>query len=315
MIAVLSPHYQTIAPRLRHSLSRPGPDGAEAWSTTVADERWGTITITGRLDARPGARDAFVIVHGLGGCAESHYMRPAARAATEVGAACLRLEMRGSNGAGEDLYHAALVQDLVAAIASPELAPYGRIFLVGFSLGGHLALRYAVEEPDSRLCGVAAVCSPLDLAASQVAFDRPSRWLYRQYVLGRLKQLYRPIAARRELATPLEEVLRVATIREWDRLTVVPRFGFRDVDHYYAEESVGPRLGRLAVPGLLVAALDDPMVPREAIEPALETVGELLDVRWVDGAGHVGFPRDLDLGFAATPGLEHQVVAWLRARQ
>lgn len=311
-ISMLLGHYRTIAPRLRHSLGRSEPDGSRPWSATVLDARWGEVRITGRWDPAEDTGDAYVLIHGLGGSADSHYMLPAARAVTGAGGACLRLEMRGSDLNGEDLYHAGLVADVAAAIGSPELAPYRRIFLWGFSLGGHLALRYATEEPDFRLAGVAAICSPLELAPSQEAFDRPSRWLYRQYVLGRLKRIYRPIAERRELATPLEEVLRVGTIREWDRLTVVPRFGFRDVDQYYEEASVGPRLGRLGVPALLIGANGDPMVPRESVVPALEGADGRIETRWVDGAGHVGFPRDLDLGMDAPPGLDDQVVSWFR---
>ena len=308
---MLAPHLRTITPRVLHALRRPGTEEGEEWSAEVPDDRWGAVRIGGRWHEHPEARDAFVLIHGLGGCRSSHYMPAASRAVREAGASCLHLEMRGSDLQGEDLYHAALVADVAAAVASPELSRYERIFLIGFSLGGHLGLRYAVETPDERLRGVAAICAPLDLAAAQAGFDRPACWLYRRYVLQRLKRLYRPIASRRDLATPLAEVMRATTIREWDRLTVVPRFGFRDVDHYYEEASVGPKLADLRVPGLLVGATRDPMVPKASVEAALSEGGGALEAVWVHEAGHVGFPPRLDLGFGGEPGLERQVVGRL----
>jgi predicted alpha/beta-fold hydrolase len=108
----------------------------------------------------------------------------------------------------------------------------------------------------------------------------------------------------------VEEVLRVRTLREWDRLTVVPRFGFADPEDYYGRASVGPRLGALRVPALLVASPVDPMVPASSIAAAARGVSSL-DLRWVERGGHVGFTPRLDLGLAGPPGLAGQLAAWL----
>jgi hypothetical protein len=239
-------------------------------------------------------------------------MAGAARAIVDAGMSYLLFEPRGSDLRGEDLYHAGLTADLGAAMASPELRSYPSIHLLGYSLGGHMALRYATLDPDPRVGSVAAVCSPLDLRAAQEAFDKPARWLYRQYILGRLRRLYRPIAARRDLASTLEEVVAVRSLREWDRLTVVPRFGFTDPDDYYTQMSVSKRLDRLAIPALLVASQGDPMVPPEALLPVLAQGAGRLRVEWVDGGGHVSFPDHVDLGLSGPKGLEGQVVSWLQ---
>ncbi|MCG8456690.1 MAG: hypothetical protein MI919_10455, partial [Holophagales bacterium] len=164
--------------------------------------------------------------------------------------------------------------------------------------------------------------SPLDLAATVDHFDQPHRLVYRRYILQGLRDLYRSVDARaraqgRRLPVKLAEVLAVRGLRQWDALTVVPRFGFGDTDTYYREASAGPRLHRLRVPALLVAAEGDPMVTSASVRAGLGSWGGRrlrdagLDVRWVEKGGHVGFPDDLDLGSEAPPGLEHQVLAWL----
>jgi len=277
----------------------------------IDDPRVGRVRLSGRLSEPPGAQALLIAVHGLGGSAASSYMLKAARAAHSAGLATLRLSLRGADGSGEDVYNAALTDDLRAALASPEASRYGTVFVLGFSLGGHLALRFATEQPDPRLAAVAAVCAPLDLASCLTAIDGPGRFLYRRYLLARLRRSVAAVAARGRLPLAMRELRRVRTIREWDRLVVVPRFGFASPEDYYAQSSVAPHLGRLTVPALLVAARGDPMVPAATLHPWLET-SPRLEVRWAARGGHLGFPRSLDLGERGERGIDGQVVAWLR---
>jgi predicted alpha/beta-fold hydrolase len=62
---------------------------------------------------------------------------------------------------------------------------------------------------------------------------------------------------------------------------------------------------------LLVNTEQDPMVLASTVRPALRAASSRLDVRWLRSGGHVGFPRDTDLGERAPLGLEPQVASWL----
>ena len=282
------------------------------WRAVVVDPERGPVPLGGWFGSGTGGDTVVVLLHGLGGSAESPYLAATAAACQASGLATLRFGLRGSDGKAGDFYHAGLTADVAAALAAEELAPFRRLVLVGFSLGGHVALRFATEAHDARLAAVAAVCSPLELQPAQRFFDRPvpAAWPYRLYILGRLKRLYAEIAARGAVPTPVERVRRVRTLREWDDLTVVPRFGFASPEDYYARASVGPRLRQLAVPAMLVACPSDPMVPESSIAEAAALAGGALDVRWVRRGGHVGFPPDLDLGFVGPRGLPGQLAAW-----
>jgi uncharacterized protein len=321
---VLGGHYWTLRPfvsrRGVRSLAQPlGAPGAHArdvcppepWSSDVPDARWGSVHITGALHAPPGARGLLLVVHGLGGSSDSLYVSAAVPAAAALGLACLRINLRGADGSGEDFYHAALTADLHAALASPMLASFTDIYVLGYSLGGHLSLCLASERHDARLRAVAAVCSPIDLGRSAWAIDQPARAPYRHYVLRRLKACYAQVARRRALPTPLERVLRVRTLREWDACTVVPRHGFASTDDYYQHASAAGRLHALDVPTLLVNTEHDPMIPAHTVRPALLGSTPRLDVRWLRTGGHVGFPREVDLGEKAPRGLEPQLLHWL----
>ncbi|HSS48866.1 MAG TPA: alpha/beta fold hydrolase, partial [Thermoanaerobaculia bacterium] len=205
--------------------------------------------------------------------------------------------------------------DLHAALASEELRRYERVYVLGYSLGGHLTLRLGAEAGDPRLVAVAAVCAPLDLALSQREIDAPLRWPYRRYLLRGLFDIYAAVAARRPVPLPVEQARRIRTIREWDDRIVAPRHGFADAADYYARASVAPRLGELRVPALLVNSEGDPMVPAQPVRAVLRGPAPRLEVRWVAGGGHVSFPRRLDIGLEngfGGHGVDAQVLGWLR---
>ncbi|HYH47351.1 MAG TPA: alpha/beta fold hydrolase, partial [Thermoanaerobaculia bacterium] len=141
----LAPHFWTVAPRLRHAVRPLLCPETTPFAFTVPDPVLGPVQLTGKLRAAADSDELLVVIHGLGGCADSHYMPRAALAAEAAGLSCLRLNLRGSDRLGEDIYHAALTADLHAALALPALAAYRRIYLLGYSVGGHVVLRYATE--------------------------------------------------------------------------------------------------------------------------------------------------------------------------
>lgn len=240
----------------------------------------------------------------------------------------LRLDLRGADPLAGDFYHAGLTAELHAAVADRAFAGYERIAVLGYSMGGHVALRYAAEVEEPRVTAVAAVCAPLDLRTVSEQFDRPSRSLYRYWVLRHLRRCFAAIeAAGSRLPHPYAVVRQARTFRAWDALTVVPRFGFADPEDYYARASAAGALGGLRVPALLVASEIDPVITPRAIEPYLPAHAEVgkmpadlaraphraasggrpasFTLLWHPDAGHVGFPRRL--------ALESRLFGWMAA--
>lgn len=303
--AVLTGHAWTVLPHLRHRLRGPGQAAVtdQPWATTIPDPHLGDVRLTGALRSIQGADTLAIVVHGLGGNADAGYCLEVADAAARAGWACLRINLRGADGLGQDLYHAGLVSDVAAVVNSNAAAEFRKIALIGFSLGGHLALKYALA-PDPRVQAVTAVCSPLDLRASAIAFDRRRSAPYRRHVLQELKAAYRTMHRRGVAGPPLHEVTAVTKIQDWDARAVVPRFGFTDIEDYYARAAVGPHLSTLKIPACYVGAPFDPMVPRSTVEASLRAAGNAVTARWIEGrAGHVGF---------ADRTMSDQIVEWTR---
>jgi predicted alpha/beta-fold hydrolase len=309
-------HYWTLRVHLLGRINRQLSATTTRWSQTVVDPKLGQVQLSGRLRTRPGSRHLVLILHGLGGSSQSSYSLRAARAVEAAGLSQLRLDLRGSDLSGEGLYHAGLVSDLDATLESPELAQFEHISVLGYSLGGHLALRHAALGRDPRVKAVACVCPPIDLAASARAFDASSLSVYRWHVLRGLIAMYGAFAKRHpeHLPAPLSQVQKIRHIGDWDSAVVAPLHGFPSAQEYYRQMSAIGVVENVARPTLLVHAAHDPMVPFSTIEKGLQKLPPSVQVVRAERGGHVGFPADLSLGFDAPRGLESQLVAWLRSR-
>ncbi len=302
-------HAYTIGPRFWYGRGLPPPP-AEPWSARFREgER--ELAITGLSSERDGADTLLIVLHGCGGAPTSHYAVQAARYFYEHGVSVLRLAWRGADLGGEDIYHAAQTADLHAAIAHPGFARYARIWLLGYSLGGHCCLHAAHETRDPRVKAIATVCPVLHLLHTNAAIDAPRRRMYRHYVLGGLISNYGAYAARGRAPTPFARVRRATTFRAYDALTVVPRYGFASVDDYYTRACASRVVGRIERPTLVVSARHDPLLPWQIAEAVRPKFSPAVCFRWAERGGHAGFPRDLDLGEQAPLGLEPQVHAWL----
>jgi len=276
----------------------------------VEDPHRGTLRLTGRLSLADSAEGLVVLLHGLGGCAESSYLTQGAQACIAAGLSCLRLNLRGADRQGEDVYHAGLTADLRAAVTSSVARSHGAVWVIGYSMGGHIALRMAVEDDDSLVRAVAAICPPIDLFATARLLDSPSRWPYRAYLLRQLTEIYSEVARRHDDGPSVEEVAAVRSFVEFDGLVVAPRYGFRNARDYYRRASVGPLLSRLRVQTLIVGATEDPMVPTESLSEVLESQPRNLRVAWSSRGGHLAFPRSLKLDRGARAHNAAQIDEW-----
>jgi len=310
----LTGHLWTIVPTLAHRL-RPMPVPAAApWSTTFEDSRMGPVVLRGLHRHEPDSSACLLVVHGLGGTTDTFYCGRAARAAQSMGISSLRLALRGADRGGDDFYHGGLIGDLEQAVASEAMARYERIYVLGYSLGGHVTLRYGLAPTDPRVIAVAAVCPPLDLDRSAQAIDHPRALVYRRHVLAGLNEIYAAVAARRSVPTPVEQVRAARTIRAWDSLTIVPRYGFDSVDHYYATMSAGPRLDAMQRPALVVHIEHDPMVPPWTYRDHLARSLPAVEILRLSVGGHVSFPDRVRLPDGRRDQLEPYLLRWLSTR-
>jgi uncharacterized protein len=243
---------------------------------------------------RPEDRPALLLVHGLGGSDISAYSLAAGRFAWDHGWHVVRMNLRGAGdslGLCAGLYHAGLESDLIAALRAVA-ARVPRMALGGFSLGGSLVLlalaRRGRELPPG-LIGGAAVSPPLDLAACSRALERAVNGIYRQYFVRRLRTGYRERQVRRPDLFEKGREHGVRTVWEYDDRVTAPYSGYRDAAEYYARCSPGPLLTQIALPTLILAAQDDPIVPASSVAHWPLPVSGVVKRELPPTGGHVGF--------------------------
>ena len=314
----VSGHLWTLVPYGTASVSTLPLMGGEPYRNHVNDPQRGPVPILGQLYRSHENQGRLVILlHGLASTPSDPYLRRMVRALRALNCDVLSIALRGSLGKGTDHYHAGLTDDICAIFADPRLSRYESICLAGYSLGGQIALRYALDHASPRLKGTVALCAPIDMRPCQIALDSPGLTPYRMSILTALKWTYHRLAwnARRcdqAMSCTSGQIRKINSFYEWDENVVCSRYGYPSVEADYQAVSVAPHLGQMTTPTLLVFGADDPIVPLEAIEPYLKAASPAVDVRVTRPGGHLGFSRHLDLGQSAPHGLPKQVAAWIQ---
>jgi predicted alpha/beta-fold hydrolase len=215
--------------------------------------------------AIPNQHLTLVLVHGLEGSSNSLYVRGIAARAWDAGWNVIRMNMRNCGGTDlltPTLYHSGLSGDLAAVVNHfAKRFDLRRVGLVGYSMGGNLALKMAGEW-GSRfpLCGVAAVCPAIDLAAGSDALHEPVNRMYEWHFLrGLMRRFHRKVALFPDRYEPWS-VGPVRSLREFDDKIVARYLNFRDADDYYYRSSSARVVDRIKVPTLILQAQDDPFI-------------------------------------------------------
>jgi len=213
-------------------------------------------------------RGTLLLVHGMGGCAESNYMRDTAREALARGWVALRMNLRNCGGTerrSRTLYNAGQSGDAdrVLADLGQHEDEYPRPHVAaGFSLGANLVLRYGGRSAERcRADALAAVNPPVDLEHCMQALERPANRIYQRHYVVRLCAQVRAVRRVRTLDGPAASPRQIGTLRNFDSRFTAPDAGYGSVDEYYADASAGPWLSGLRRPALILSARNDPFVP------------------------------------------------------
>jgi predicted alpha/beta-fold hydrolase len=305
-------HAQTIWPAL---LSRRTLAGRVAFTR----ERWDTpdgdfVDLDFAPPGIPGA-PTLVLFHGLEGSTASHYALSFALAAQERGWHFALPHFRGCSGQinrAPRAYHSGDHAEVGWILAGLHRRQGGPLLAVGVSLGGNALVRWAEEAGTtaaSTVAAVAAVCAPLDLAASGAAMGRGfNRHVYTPMFLRTMKpralakwQQHPGLFDRQRLAA-------ATTLYEFDNVFTAPLHGFADTDDYWLRASAKPHLRQIRIPTLLLNARNDPFVPAWSL-PGAGDIAAAVTLWQPQHGGHVGFPGGRFPGHVRA--LPHAVLHWL----
>lgn len=262
---LLNGHIQTI---VGNYLPRPPlrlPVAEEAVEVDPADGSRVLCHCSWQPGADLGTRLTVLLVHGLEGSSDSRYILGLAARAWNAGCNVVRMNMRncgGSETLTPTLYNSDLSADVGAVIDHfTRRFHLERVALVGYSMGGNLVLKLAgewgVRKP---LCAVATVCPAIDLAAGSDALHEPVNRIYEWHFLRGLMRRYRRKAKLFPHIYQARDLGPVRSLRDFDDKIVARYCGFRDADDYYQRAASARVIDQVAVPTLILCAVDDPFI-------------------------------------------------------
>ena len=236
-----------------------------------------------------------LLVHGLEGSSESHYMQGIAAKAYRAGMNVVRLNQRTCGGTERltpTLYNSGLSQDYRAIVQElANLDRLTRIWLVGYSMGGNLVLKAAGElgSSEAALAGTIAVCPNIDPTQCAKALEEPRNWLYHYHFLTKLKARMKRKAALFPGRWDLTGLDRIHIISEFDDRYTAPDGGYASGPDYYDRAGSRHVLEKIAVPTTIVTAQDDPFIPYSMFSLAAIKRNPLIRLTDPHYGGHCGF--------------------------
>ena len=307
---------QTIWPALySRRVFGPHPQyRRERWTTPDAD--FIDVDWMVQADSAPvPERPLLVLFHGLEGSSRSHYAEAFADFAREQGMAYVVPHFRGCSGELNNApraYHSGDFEEIGWVLQRLRRQHTGPILAVGVSLGGNALLRWAQEMGDSAaqvVSGVAAVCSPIDLAAGGWAIGRGfNRLVYTRMFLNTMKPKALQKLAQHPGLFDRQALMAARDLYEFDNVFTAPLHGFKSTEDYWGRASAKPHLAQIRVPALVVNARNDPFVPAWCL-PSQSEVGDSVTLWQPAHGGHVGFPHGPVPGHVRT--MPDAVGGWL----
>ena len=208
-----------------------------------------------------------VIVHGLEGSSESQYVVGTGSKAWSAGMNVVRMNMRNCGDTehlGPTLYNSSMSGD-VGAVAQTLIAEDGlqQLAFVGYSMGGNLVLKllgeWGHDVPPQVKAGV-GVSPAVDLAPSADALHNRANRVYEwKFLMGLRRRILRKAALYPD-RYDVKYLRGMRSLRDFDDQITARYSGFRDAQDYYTRAAAARVVDRIAVPTLVLHALDDPFI-------------------------------------------------------
>jgi uncharacterized protein len=244
----------------------------------------------------PRAHPTLLVLHGLEGSSDAHYMRGIADKGFRQGFNIVRLNQRNCGGTEhlcETLYHSGLTSDPAAVLRElTERDGLQSIAVAGYSLGGNLALKLAGEygeTPPAALHAVCAVSPTMDLERCVRALERTPNFPYQWNFVRNLKARMRRKARLFPDRFSTEPLGRIWSVRAFDEVYTAPHFGFEGASDYYYRASALRVVHAIRVPTLIIASEDDPFVPIEPFRTSAVTENPAIAMLVSRHGGHCAF--------------------------
>jgi len=240
---------------------------------------------------RRESTNCVIISHGLEGNSSRAYVRGMARAFFNIGYDVIAYNLRGCGqtlNKQKRFYHSGASDDL-AVVVEHATNYYESIFLIGFSLGGNLTLKYLGERGLNSLIKKAVVVSvPIHLHSCSLKLAKPENYFYKIRFLNSLKKKVR---SKHTLTKdyPPSLLKEIKSLLHFDDVVTAPLHGFKNAMDYYNQCSSTKYISQIQTPTLIINAVNDPFLTEECFSNLKLNSNQFVTAILPRFGGHVGF--------------------------
>ncbi len=298
-------HFSTIIP----NRFRPVPHlGFKRETVNTADDDFIDLDISA-----VGGKSAALLLHGLEGSSKSNYIIGMSQMLNSMGMDAVAMNFRSCSGRVNrqmESYHSGKSDD-VRLILNHLKSRYNIIHLIGFSLGGNVALKYAGESSESLVKSVSAISVPFDLAGSSQKLGEFQNRIYLHRFLSQLKSkaIYK-CYLNPSYPLDVKAIKSSKTFYEFDEFYTAPVHGFESADDYYQKSSSKQFIKNISAPTLIINAMNDSFLSPSCYPFEEANTNSNVQLLTPEYGGHVGFASN----FRMTQPFWHekQVAAFIR---
>ncbi|MEN9654967.1 MAG: hypothetical protein RL235_1079 [Chlamydiota bacterium] len=283
------PHQQTVISAFFNILTEPS---SMQQIITLPDEDKISLEITTPEGWKETDRTV-LLIHGLCGSHQSPNLVRMAKRLTPLNVRAIRFNMRGcgsGRGLARKIFHGGRSEDVFEALKWIKMTtPSSPTVVVGFSLGGNLALKLAGEMGPLAhrfMERVIAVSPPVDLLSSIRMIGESENKIYERYFY-RLLRANVHYLQKTFKDLPRVQLPRNLKLYEFDQLYTAPMCGFAHADDYYQKCSAATYIDQIDIPCKILLAEDDPIVAAESIDQLL--LPPSVEVFKTKKGGHMGY--------------------------
>lgn len=252
--------------------------------------------------SKKGSKKLVIVLAGLEGKSRSMYARSAITHFNNQGWDALGLNYRGCSGEPNRLlrgYHMGASDDVKVTVEHAiKKHGYEEIVLLGYSLGGNLALKYAGEESKQlpkQVKSAIVVSAPMDLQASEERMNSWYNWHYVKWFMLTLN--WKANRKKRQFRTALKSYkgfFMSGNFIYFDTHFTAPANGFATVEAYWEKSSCRPHLSKINIPTLIIAAENDSFLSEHCYPIEAVKTNPNLFLEMPKTGGHCAFIRSFN---------------------
>ena len=246
--------------------------------------------------ASVGSDTVVLVLHGLEGSSQSKYIISVIHYLNSKNIDGVALNFRGCGGEDNNKpysYHSGKTDDVDSSINYLlSKNNYRNIFLLGYSMGGNVALKYmgTFKNMPPEIKGALAISVPCDLEGSAVKLESVQNVLYQNMFMKTLKE--KALLKLRRFPTAILNKIAIEnakTFRDFDNAVTAPLFDYKNAEDYWRINSSKQFISEIYKPTLIINALDDSFLSKSCF-PFFETENhKKVYFETPKYGGHVGF--------------------------